>query len=64
MMDTNTENKLELAVMLWVDAIDMDTMTDMVSDHMWQYYRKSADLDEVLQFIEDMGVTDEDVSDA
>ena len=63
-MDTNTENKLELAVMLWVDAIDMDTMIDMVSDHMWQYYRKNADLDEVLEFIEDMQVTDEDVSNA
>ena len=60
-MDEHTENKLELAVMLWVDAIDMDTMVDMVTDHMWQYYRKSADLDEVLEFIEDMQVTDEDV---
>jgi len=60
-MDEHTENKLELAVMLWVDAIDMDTKVDMVSDYMWQYYRKSADLDEVLEFIEDMGVTDEDV---
>ena len=60
-MDEHTESKLELAIMLWVDAIDMDTMVDMVSDHMWQYYRKSADLDEVLEFIEDMQVTDEDV---
>jgi len=60
-MDEHTENKLELAVMLWVDAIDMDTMVDMVTDHMWQYYRKSADLDEVLEFINDMQVTDEDV---
>jgi len=61
MMDEHTENKLELAVMLWVDAIDMDTMVDMVTDHMWQYYRKSADLDEVLEFIAEMQVTDEDV---
>ena len=60
-MEPHIENKLELAVMLWVDAIDMDTMIDTVSDHMWQYYRKSADLDEVLQFIEDMGVTDEEI---
>ena len=60
-MDEHTESKLELAIMLWVDAIDMDTMVDMVSDHMWQYYRKSADLDEVLEFINDMQVTDEDV---
>ena len=60
-MDTNTENKLELAIMLWVDAIDMDIRADVVSDHMWTYYRKNADLDEVLEFIEDMGVTDEDV---
>ena len=60
-MDEHTESKLELAIRLWVDAIDMDTMVDMVTDHMWQYYRKSADLDEVLEFIEDTQVTDEDV---
>ena len=60
-MEPHIENKLELAVMLWVDAIDMTTMIEMVSDHMWQYYRKSADLDEVLEFIEDMQVTDKDV---
>ena len=61
MMDTNTENKLELAVARWVDGVDMDTLVEMVTDQMWTYYRKNADLDEVLEFIEDMGVTDEDV---
>ena len=60
-MEQHIENKLELAVMRWVDGVDMDTLVEMVTDHMWQYYRKSADLDEVLQFIDDMQVTDEDV---
>jgi len=61
MMDTNTENKLELAVARWVDGVDMDTLVEMVTDQMWTYYRKNADLDEVLEFIDDMKVTDEDV---
>lgn len=61
MMDTNTENKLELAVARWVDGVDMDTLVEMVTDQMWTYYRKNADLDEVLEFIDDMQVTDEDV---
>ena len=60
-MDKNTENKLELAVIQWVDGADMDTLVEMVTDHMWQYYRKSADLDEVLEFIDSMQVIDEDV---
>ena len=64
MMDTNTENKLELAVMLWVENLDHNSLAEMVTDQMWTYYRKNADLDEVLEFIEDMGVTDEDVSNA
>ena len=61
MMDTHTENKLELAVARWVDGVDMDTLVEMVTDQMWTYYRKNADLDEVLEFIDDMQVTDEDV---
>ena len=61
MMDTNTENKLELAVARWVNGVDMDTLVEMVTDQMWTYYRKNADLDEVLEFIDDMKVTDEDV---
>ena len=60
-MDTNTENKLELAVARWVDGVDIDTLVEMVTDQMWTYYRKNADLDEVLEFIDDMQVTDEDV---
>jgi hypothetical protein len=61
MMDANTENKLEKAVSRWVAGVDMDTLVEMVNDQMWQYYRKSADLEEVLAFIDDMGVTDKDV---
>jgi hypothetical protein len=60
-MDANTENKLELAVSRWVDGVDMDTLVEMVNDQMWTYYRKNADLDEVLEFIAEMQVTDEDV---
>jgi len=61
MMEPHIENKLELAIMLWVENLDHNSLVEMVTDHMWQYYRKNADLDEVLEFIEDMGVTDEDV---
>jgi len=63
-MEPHIENKLELAIMLWVENLDHNSLVEMVTDQMWTYYRKNADLDEVLEFIEDMGVTDEDVSNA
>jgi hypothetical protein len=60
-MDTKTDNKLELAVMRWVDGLDMDSLVQIVSEDIYEHYRKNATDQEVLEFIEDMQVTDEDV---
>jgi hypothetical protein len=60
-MDTKTENKLELAVDRYVDGLDINDLIQIVSHDVWAYYRKNADLDEVLEFITEMQVTDEDV---
>ena len=54
-------DKLELAIDRYVDGLDMDDLIQIVTDDLWTYYRKSADLDEVQEFIDNMQVTDEDV---
>lgn len=61
MMDAQTNEKLEMAIDRYVDGLDMDTIVSIVTADMWTYYRRSADLDEVLEFIDSMQVTDEDV---
>ena len=60
-MDTKTDKKLELAVDRYIDGLDIDDLLQIVTHDVWTYYKKSAALDEVLEFIEDMQVTDEDV---
>ena len=54
-MDTNTENKLVVALAY---CKTFGFTMQIVAD---QYYRKNSDLDEVLEFIDDKQVTDEDV---
>ena len=61
MMDAQTNEKLEMAIDRYVDGLDMDTIVSIVTADMWTYYRRSADLDEVLEFIDSMQVTDKDV---
>jgi hypothetical protein len=60
-MEPHIENKLELAVDRYVDGLDLSDLIQIVTDDIWTYYRKGADLDEVLEFIAEMQVTDEDV---
>ena len=62
MMDAHTENKLELAVMRWVDGLDMDDLIQIVSEDIYTHYRKNATHQEVQEFITEMQVTDEDVA--
>ena len=38
-------DKLELAIDRYVDGLDMDDLIQIVTDDLWTYYRKSADLD-------------------
>jgi hypothetical protein len=58
MMDTNTEKKLVVAL---VYSKTFGFTMQIVADQMITDHRNNADLDEVLEFIEDMQVTDEDV---
>lgn len=58
-MRVEVQDKLEQAIMRFVDAMDMDNLVSYVAEDLWGYYRKSADEEEVLQFIDEMGIDDE-----
>ncbi len=51
------EDKLEAAVMNYVDGLPLDSLIEWVTNDVWQYYRKCADEEEVKTFIEEMGTT-------
>jgi len=51
---TTHEDRLEMAVIKYVDSLPLDTLVEWVTNDMWQYYRKSADNEEVLTFIQEM----------
>lgn len=58
-MRVEVEDKLEQAIMRFVDAMDMDGLVSYVSADLWEYYRESADEEEALQFIDEMEIDDE-----
>lgn len=60
-MDAHTDNKLELAVIRWVDGLDTDSLAQIVMEDLYEHYRKNATHEEVLEFIDDMCITDKDV---
>ena len=53
------EDKLEEAIMRFVDAMDIDNLVSYVSADLWEYYTESADEEEALQFIDNMELDDE-----
>jgi hypothetical protein len=53
-MRVEVQDKLEQAIMRFVDAMDMDGLVSYVSADLWEYYRESADEEEALQFIDEM----------
>ena len=57
-MDIKTQDKLEIAVMRYVDGLDIDALIQIVSEDLWNYYRNGASQQEVLEFISEMQVTD------
>ena len=61
MMDQQTKDKLEMAVVNYVDGLDLDALVFLVTEQMWEYYTEKADLDEILEFIDEVGVTYDDV---
>ena len=58
-MRVEVEDKLEEAIMRFVDAMDIDNLVSYVSADLWEYYTESADEEEALQFIDDMELDDE-----
>ena len=58
-MRVEVQDKLEQAIMRFVDAMDMDGLVSYVSADLWEYYRESADEEEALQFIDEMEIDDE-----
>ena len=56
-MKVEVQDKLEAAVMNYVDGLPLDSLVEWVTNDVWQYYRKSADEEEVKTFIEEMGNT-------
>ena len=58
-MRVEVQDKLEQAIMRFVDAMDMDGLVSYVSADLWEYYTESADEEEVLQIINEMEIDDE-----
>ena len=52
-MKVEVQDKLEAAVMNYVDGLPLDSLVEWVTNDVWQYYRKSADEEEVKTFIEE-----------
>ena len=50
------EDKLEEAIMRFVDAMDIDNLLSYVSADLWEYYTESADEEEALIFIQEMEI--------
>jgi len=58
-MKAEVQDKLEQAIMRFVDAMDMDGLVSYVSADLREYYRERADEEEALQFIDEMEIDDE-----
>ena len=58
-MRVEVQDKLEQAIMRFVDAMDMDGLVSYVSADLREYYRERADEEEALQFIDEMEIDDE-----
>jgi len=58
-MRVEVQDKLEQAIMRFVDAMDMDGLVSYVSADLWEYYRECADEEEALHFIDEMDIDDE-----
>ena len=61
MMDRLTSDKLELAIGRYVEGLDRDGLETLVSEELWTWYTKKASPETMLEFINDMQITDEEV---
>lgn len=55
-MDIKIQEKLELAIMRYVDSLDIDGLVNYVSADLWEYYTDSADECEAIAFIDEMQI--------
>ena len=50
-MNTETQDKLEQAVMNYVDGLPLDSLIEWVSNDLYQYYCKNPDSSELQEFL-------------
>ena len=60
-MDSKTQDKLDLAVERYVEALDLESICEMAQDNIRSYYQNCPNNAEMQEFIDDMEVTDKDV---
>ena len=57
-MRVEIQEKLEQAIMRYVDGLDMDGLVNYVTADLWVYYTESADEEEAVSFIDEMEIDD------
>ena len=60
-MDSKTQDKLDLAVQRYVEALDLDSICELAQDNIRSYYQNCPTNAEMQEFIKEMQVTDKDV---
>jgi len=60
-MDSKTQDKLDLAVVRYVEALDLESICELAQDNIRSYYQNCPTNAEMLDFIKEMQVTDKDV---
>ena len=60
-MNTKTQDKLDLAVERYVEALDLDSICELAQDSIRSYYQNCSTNAEMQEFIKEMQVTDKDV---
>ena len=60
-MNSKTQDKLDLAVERYVDALDLESICELAQDSIRRYYQNCPTNAEMQDFIKEMQVTDKDV---
>jgi len=60
-MNSKTQDKLDLAVERYVDALDLESICELAQDNIRSYYQNCPTNAEMQDFIKEMQVTDKDV---
>ena len=57
-MDSKTQDKLDLAVERYIDALDLDSICELAQDNIRSYYQNCPTNAEMQEFMDEMEVTD------